>query len=83
MASQLSDIKADKVVDARSESCPGPLLAAKRGISNIAKDAIMEVMSSDEGTKRDIPLWCKKIGHEYLGCIDEAGYFRIFVRKKR
>lgn len=83
MTSELNDIKADKLVDARSESCPGPLLAAKREISKLAKDAIMELLSSDDGTKRDIPLWCKKVGNEYLGCIDEAGYFRLFIRKKR
>jgi len=41
----------------------------------------MEVLSSDPSTKRDIPLWAKKAGHEYLGTIHEAGYSRIFVQK--
>jgi TusA-related sulfurtransferase len=46
-------------------------------------NGIMEVMSSDAGTKRDIPLWCKKIGHEYLGDLEESGFFRVFVRRAK
>ena len=83
MSSDLSQIKADKTVDARGVSCPGPLLAAKTEIGKIPKDGVMEVLSADEGTKHDLPRWCKKIGHEYLGCLEESGYFRIFIRKKR
>ncbi|RKX40435.1 MAG: sulfurtransferase TusA family protein, partial [Thermotogae bacterium] len=44
---------------------------------------IMEVLSSDEGTNDDIPLWCKKVGHEYLGNIEEAGHWRLFVRRMK
>jgi hypothetical protein len=42
----------------------------------------MEVLSADEGTKIDIPKWCTKQGHEYLGSIDENGYFKVYLRKK-
>jgi TusA-related sulfurtransferase len=44
---------------------------------------IMEVLSSDEGTNDDIPLWANKVGHEYLGNISEAGYWRIFVKRNK
>ncbi len=82
-AEDLTGLKVDSVVDARGTACPGPLLEAKRGIAAVPKNGIMEVLSSDEGTNEDIPLWCKKIGHEYLGNISEAGYWRIFVRKMK
>ncbi len=78
---QLKQIKADKVVDARGTACPGPLLAAKKAIGLIEQGQIMEILSSDEGTKRDVPKWAKKKGYEYLGTIEENGYFRIFLRK--
>jgi len=80
---ELKKVSADKVVDARGTSCPGPLLAAKRAIAEVKPGEIMEILSSDEGTKRDIPKWSKKMGHEYLGCLDESGYFRIFLKRKQ
>jgi TusA-related sulfurtransferase len=60
---ELKTLKADKVVDARGTACPGPLLEAKRGMAKVPKNGgIMEVLSSDEGTNEDIPLWSKKVG---------------------
>lgn len=78
---ELQSLKADKVVDARGTACPGPLLEAKKSIGQVSEGQIMEILSSDDGTKRDIPKWCEKKGHAYLGVIDEPGYFRIFLKK--
>lgn len=80
---ELKNLQVAKVVDARGTSCPGPLLEAKRSIIQVQVGGVMEVLSSDVGTNRDIPLWAKKIGHEYLGTIEEAGYWRIFVKRMK
>ena len=79
---ELKNLNADKVVDARGTSCPGPLLAAKKGIGELTSGQIMEVLSTDVGTKRDIPKWANKKGHEYLGVYEDAGFFRVFMKKK-
>jgi len=78
---ELLAIHADKSVDARGTSCPGPLLAAKKAIGQIDNGQVMEVLSADEGTRRDIPKWCQKKGYEYLGTIEESGFFKILLRK--
>ena len=79
---ELKTLHVDKVVDARGTACPGPLLEAKRAMAKVPKNGgVMEVLSSDEGTNEDIPLWAKKVQHEYLGNIEEAGYWRLFVRR--
>ena len=78
---ELKNIKADKVVDARGTSCPGPILAAKKGLVDVKAGQIMEVWSTDIGTKRDIPAWAKKMGLEYLGEIEDGGSFKLFVKK--
>ena len=78
---ELIVMKADKTVDARGTSCPGPLLAAKKAIGEIDKGQVMEVLSADEGTRRDIPKWCNKKGFEYLGTVEESGFFKIFLKK--
>jgi len=79
---ELKDLQVDKTVDARGTACPGPLLEAKKAIGLIKSGDIMEVLSADEGTKADIPKWCTKQGHEYLGTIEESGFFRIYLKKQ-
>lgn len=76
----LIEITANKIVDARGTACPGPLLAAKKAIGGMDSGEIMEVLSSDEGTKHDIPKWCKKMGYEFLGVVDEDSYSRLFLK---
>jgi TusA-related sulfurtransferase len=79
---ELKALNVDSVVDARGTACPGPLLEAKRAIARVPKNGgILEVLSSDEGTNDDIPLWANKVKHEFLGNIAEAGYWRLFVRR--
>ena len=78
---ELKALKIDKLVDARGTACPGPLLAAKKAIGQIEKDQIMEILSADEGTRNDIPKWAKKKRFDYLGCIEEDGFFKLYLKK--
>ena len=43
---ELKALEIDKTVDARGTACPGPLLEAKRGMADVSKQGIMEVLSS-------------------------------------
>lgn len=78
---ELQALTVEKSVDARGTACPGPLLEAKKAIGTINSGDIMEVMSADEGTKKDIPKWADKKGHKYLGTIEESGFFKIYLKK--
>ena len=79
---ELSTITVAKQVDARGTACPGPLLEAKRAVGEVASQEVMQVMSSDEGTINDMKRWSKKMKHEYLGDVEEDGYWSIYVRVK-
>ncbi len=79
---ELQNLQVAKSVDARGTACPGPLLEAKKAIGTIKAGDIMEILSADEGTKVDIPKWCSKQGHEYLGALEVSGYFKVFMKKK-
>ena len=78
---ELRNLKANQIVDARGTACPGPLLAAKKAMADVESGEIMEVLSSDEGTKNDIPKWCEKMEHEFLGIIEEDSYSRLLIKK--
>jgi tRNA 2-thiouridine synthesizing protein A len=79
----LTTIKPAAVVDCRGSACPGPLMEAKKAIASVKVGEVLEVLSSDPGTKEDIPLWAKKVGHEFVGTLPASGYDRIFVVRKK
>ncbi|MBN1773653.1 MAG: sulfurtransferase TusA family protein [Deltaproteobacteria bacterium] len=78
-----TDLEIKKTVDARGTACPGPLLEAKKGIGAVPINGVMEVLSSDASTRADLPVWAKKVGHEFLGQKSEDGFDRLFIRRKR
>jgi len=80
---ELSTIQAAKVVDARAMACPGPLLEAKKSIGSVKVGDVLEIWSGDADTKNDMPRWCKKVGHEYLGDMAGDGYDRLFIKRMK
>ncbi|MEJ2485794.1 MAG: sulfurtransferase TusA family protein [Anaerolineales bacterium] len=80
---ELTDIVAAKVVDARAMSCPGPLLEAKKSIAAVKVGEVLEIWSGDVNTKNDMPRWCQKVGHEFLGTLSGEGYERLFIRRMK
>jgi tRNA 2-thiouridine synthesizing protein A len=83
MNTDLNSLKADNTVDARGSACPGPLLEAKKGIGKVKVGQVLEIFSNDSGTRRDIPAWAGKVGHEYIGFMEADGYDKHFVRRKK
>jgi tRNA 2-thiouridine synthesizing protein A len=79
----LSSLATASTVDARGSACPGPLLEAKKGIGKVRVGETLEIYSNDPGTRTDIPIWAKKVGHEYLGVVEADGYDRHFVRRNK
>lgn len=79
----LATVTATKIVDARGSACPGPLLEAKKAIGTVPLNGVLEIWSNDEGTKVDVPLWAKKVGHECIGSVAGEGYDRIFVVRRK
>lgn len=79
----LTTMTAAKIVDARAMSCPGPLLEAKKAIGTVKVGEVLEIWSGEENTKNDLPRWCAKVGHEFIGAVPGEGYERLFVRRTK
>jgi tRNA 2-thiouridine synthesizing protein A len=77
----MSELTIDKDIDARGSFCPGPLLELIRGIKSVEVGQTIQVLSSDPGSNKDIPLWVQKAKHEFLGSFPEPGYTRFVIRK--
>ena len=72
-----------RTIDARGSFCPGPLMELIRAIREAAVGDVLEVYSSDKGSKIDIPKWVEKAGHRLIGVFDRDGYDDIVVEKMR
>ena len=71
--------ESDHVVDARGSACPGPLLETKKAVGKVDVEEVLEIWSSDPGTRQDIPAWAEFAQHEYLGFVEDDGYDRFYV----
>ena len=80
---ELEAITDATIVDARGTACPGPLLEAKKGMSGVAVGSVIEIWSTDPGTKSDISAWSGKVGHDYMGVLEAEGYDRVFVTRRK
>ena len=70
-------------VDARGSFCPGPLMELIRAIRESQVGDVIAVLSSDKGSKIDIPKWIEKAGHRLVSLESLDGYDEIVVEKAR
>jgi len=74
-------MKADVVLDCFGLLCPMPIIQTAKKIKELRIGQILEVVSTDEGIKTDMPAWCKATGQEFLGIEEKEGEFHVFVKK--
>jgi len=79
--SDATQITLAKEIDARGSFCPGPLLELIRGVKSIEAGQVLQVLSSDPGSNKDIPAWVAKAKHDMIGIYPEEGHSRFVIRK--
>jgi tRNA 2-thiouridine synthesizing protein A len=72
-----------RTVDARGSFCPGPLMELIRVIRESQVGDVIAVLSSDRGSRTDIPIWVDKAGHTLLAIHARDGFDEIVVEKRR
>jgi tRNA 2-thiouridine synthesizing protein A len=72
-----------RTIDARGSFCPGPLMELVRGMKTSEVGDVIAVLSTDPGSKTDIPRWAEKAGHTLIGVLPRDGFDEIVVRKVR
>jgi tRNA 2-thiouridine synthesizing protein A len=72
-----------RTIDARGSFCPGPLMELIRGIRESDVGDVLEVHSTDSGSRIDIPKWVEKAGHGLVAVETRDGYDAIIVEKRR
>lgn len=69
------------VIDTLGLACPIPVIRLAKAVSDAEPGAEFEVLSDDEGSKVDIPVWCRMKHQEFLGREDRDRGWAFLVRK--
>jgi tRNA 2-thiouridine synthesizing protein A len=72
-----------RTIDARGSFCPGPLMELIRAIRESQVGDVLAILSSDNGSRSDIPKWVEKAGHRLIGVTARNGFDEIVVEKMR
>jgi tRNA 2-thiouridine synthesizing protein A len=74
--------KVHKTVDARGLSCPLPIAKSMQVIKKIRINQVLEILTSDPGSKKDIPIWAKATRQELIS-FEELGpeNYRFLVKR--
>jgi len=68
-------------VDARGQSCPGPIVTLFRAMRGASSGDVFELLATDPGSKTDIPSWATISGNVLLEADDRGDEFRYLIRK--
>jgi len=78
----MADVTVDQVLDCKGLNCPMPVLKTKKAIDGIKSGQVLEVISTDPGSKSDIPALLNRLGHELLDTKEEGNVITFFIKKK-
>ena len=69
-------------VDARNFTCPIPVLRSKKQMQTLKVGQVLEILTTDPGSQRDIPAWARATGQDLL-VLEELSpkEFRFLVRR--
>ena len=74
--------KVNKKLDARGLSCPMPIVRSMKAIKKLRINQVLEILTTDPGSKKDLPIWAQATGQELIS-FEEHGPedFRFLVRR--
>lgn len=74
--------KVHKKLDARGLSCPMPIVKSMQTIKKLRINQVLEILTTDPGSKKDIPLWATATGQELIS-FEERGPedYRFLVKR--
>ncbi len=78
---------ADVKLDTLGYFCPMPIIMTSKKIKELTLGQVLEVVSDDEGIKKDMPAWCETTGHHLMGMEEEQAtsglIYKAFVKKTK
>jgi len=81
MVTSPKDINTDEYLDALGLRCPEPVMMVRKAIRNMEVGQTLMVKADDPATVRDIPSFCRFMGHDLVEQFVESKPFYYVVKK--
>lgn len=73
--------KVDRTLDCIGLYCPMPIVNTAQEMKKMKTGEVLQVLADDQGIKLDMPAWCEVTGNDCLAIEEEAGIYRVYVKK--
>ena len=70
-----------KTLDMSGYACPMPILKTKQAISAMNSKEVIEVICTDQGSKKDFAAFCNQLGHKLISQKDEGNKIIFNIEK--
>lgn len=74
-------MKSDQILDAKGLACPMPIVRTKKSMDSMNRGEILEIHTTDKGSKSDLVAWANSGGHELLQDEEVDGIFKFWIKK--
>ncbi|WP_338451065.1 sulfurtransferase TusA family protein [Niallia oryzisoli] len=69
-----------KILDAKGLACPMPIVKTKKAINELESGQILEIHTTDKGSKNHLSAWAKSGGHELLEYEEENNILKFWIK---
>ncbi|APE29964.1 sulfurtransferase TusA [Halomonas aestuarii] len=70
----------DAQLDTTGLYCPEPIMLMHNKVRDMQAGEVLKVVASDPATTRDIPQFCRFLGHELLYQQEDDGSYLYLIR---
>ena len=81
MASLPKEIETDEYLDALGLRCPEPVMMVRKAIRHMEMQQTLLIKADDPATVRDIPSFCRFMGHDLIEQFVDSKPFYFVIKK--
>lgn len=71
------------LLDARGLYCPEPVMLLHNQVRDMPDGSLLRVLATDPSTERDIPKFCRFLGHDLVEQKQDGDEYHYLIRKKQ
>ncbi len=76
-------VQVDIQLDAKGLCCPMPAVKTSMQLEKMENGQVLEVLTTDIASKRDLPKWAEETGNKLVRMQDDGdGVTRIYIKKQ-